>query len=284
MKTIAYLFLICALTIAASAAQGGTKEELARLQSDVLALQNQIRMFEKSFSEQTQNLKSLVSQLNENVGKSNTILNKIATTLESQEANVRTSNQNMMREIQKLTTRVDENGTRISALAQQLSDLKVDSKALSARRFQTLGGDGGALSPDTVFSEAYNDFIQGNLDLAIQGFTAFVANYPASEKVDDAQYYIGEAYYNEKKMPQAIAAFTRVLNEWPSGDKVASAMFKRGLAELSQNERDNAIEDFKAVIAKFPTSPEANLARGQLEALGIDLSKQAKPSSARRKP
>ena len=34
-------------------AQAGTKEEIMRLQSDVLALQNQFREFEKGFNEKT---------------------------------------------------------------------------------------------------------------------------------------------------------------------------------------------------------------------------------------
>ena len=140
------------------------------------------------------------------------------------------------------------------------------------------------MSSDTIFYQAYNDLVQGNLDLAIQGFTSFVTNFPASEKADDAQYYIGEAYYNDNKLPQAVAAFTKVVNDFPKGDKVASALYKRALAELAMKEKDNAIEDFKVVVQKFSSSPEAALAKSQLDGLGVDLSKPSKVGSARRKP
>jgi TolA-binding protein len=111
-----------------------------------------------------------------------------------------------------------------------------------------------------------------------------VTNFPTSEKADDAQYYIGEAYYNSKKLPEAVAAFTKILNDFPSGDKVASSLYKRGLAEVALKEKENAVEDFKTILQRHPNSPEAGLARSQLESLGIDPSRLAKPSSSRRKP
>jgi tol-pal system protein YbgF len=134
-----------------------------------------------------------------------------------------------------------------------------------------------------VYSEAFNDLVQGNFDLAIDGFTAFVKNYPTNEKADDSQYNIGEAYYNTNKVPQAIAAFTRVINDYPTGDKVTSAYFKRAKAELAMQERDNAIADFKTVIEKFPESPEASLAKAELDRLGVSLAKP-KPTPVKRRP
>ncbi|PYV42794.1 MAG: hypothetical protein DMG09_01780, partial [Acidobacteria bacterium] len=91
-------------------------------------------------------------------------------------------------------------------------------------------------------------------------------------------------YYNDNKLPQAVAAFTKVVNDFPKGDKVASALYKRALAELAMKEKDNAIEDFKVVVQKFSSSPEAALAKSQLDGLGVDLSKPSKVGSARRKP
>ena len=82
----------------------------------------------------------------------------------------------------------------------------------------------------------------------------------------------------------ALTAFTKLLNDFPKGDKVASALYKRGMAELAMKETDNAVEDFKAVIQRFPSSPEAGLAKSQLDRLGIDPSKPSRPGSARKKP
>jgi tol-pal system protein YbgF len=286
MKRIACLLLLGVVLGASPSAQGGTKEELVRLQTDVLALTNQIRLLEKTVSEQTEGLKGLVGQLNDQMGKSNALLGKISNLLETRTASDRSSNQSLLQEVRSLNQKIDDAGTRISALAQQISELKVQSQPITERRFQTSGGDPGSLSmsADTIFNEAFNDLVQGNTDLAIQGFSSFVTNFPTSEKADDAQYYIGEAYYNSKKLPEAVAAFTKILNDYPSGDKVASSLYKRGLAEVALKEKQNAVEDFKAVLQRYPDSPEAGLARNQLESFGIDPSRSAKPSSSRRRP
>ncbi len=285
MKRITCCFLLGVVLGASPSAQGGTKEDLLRLQTDVLALTNQIRLLEKTVSEQTEGLKGLVGQLNDQMGKSNALLGKISTLLETQAASDRSSNQGLLQEVRSLNQKIDDTGTRISALAQQVSELKVQSKPITERRFQASGGDPGSLSmsADTIFNEAFSDLVQGNTDLAVQGFSSFVTNFPTSEKADDAQYYIGEAYYNSKKLPEAVAAFTKILNDFPAGDKVASSLYKRGLAEVALKEKENAVEDFKTVLQRYPNAPEAGLARSQLESLGVDPSRLAKPSPPRRK-
>jgi len=266
--------------------RGGTKEELARLQSDVLALQSQIRMLEKGFTEQNQSLKSLIGQLNDQVGKSNAVLERISTTLDKQAAGDRASSQTLLQEVRSLGSKIEDTGVQISALARQVSEMKIESKPVTARRFQTASGETGASaqSADTIFFEAYNDLVQGNTDLAIQGFTAYIASFPKSEKADDAQYYIGEAYYNGGKFTQAIAAFTRVLNDYPAGDRTASALYKRAMAEKQINEKDNAISDLRSVVQRFPGSAEAGLAAAELESLGAAAAPPPKQSPRTRKP
>ena len=285
MRRSAWIALLGVLVVTAPV-RGGTKEELARLQSDVLALQSQIRMLEKGFTEQNQSLKSLIGQLNDQVGKSNAVLERISTTLDKQAAGDRASSQTLLQEVRSLGSKIEDTGVQISALARQVSEMKIESKPVTARRFQTASGETGASaqSADTIFFEAYNDLVQGNTDLAIQGFTAYIASFPKSEKADDAQYYIGEAYYNDGKFAQAIAAFTRVLNDYPAGDRTASALYKRAMAEKQINEKDNAISDLRSVVQRFPGSAEAGLAAAELESLGAAAAPPPKQSPRTRKP
>ncbi len=287
MKRTHYICLILVILAAGSTAAAGTKEEIMRLQSDVLAMQNQIRMLEKTFKEQTEGMQSLIAQLNDQLGKTNQILARVSGTLDNQAAGDKSNNLTLLQEIRNLSAKVDDSATRISALAQQIADMKVQAKPMSQRLLQPAGGDAGgaALAPDAIYNEAFNDLVQGNLDLAIDGFTAFIKNFPANEKADDAQYNIGEAYYNSNKLPQAIGAFSRVVNDYPTGDKVASAFFKRAKAELIMQERENAIADFKSVIERYPGSAEASLSKTELERLGVSPAKPAgKPGPGRRKP
>jgi tol-pal system protein YbgF len=285
MKRFFYVCLSALLLTVATPSKAGTKEELLRLQNDVLALQNQIRLLQQTFTERADGLKSLIGQLNDQVAQSNQMITKVSAALESQVAGGRTVDQTLLQEIKSLSGKLDDQSTRISALAQQIADLKVQAKPIG-QDFQSPapgGSPAGAVSPDSVYNAAYNDLVQGNFDLAIQGFTSFVQNFPGSDKADDSAYNIGEAYYNQNKLPQAIAAFTRVLNDYLKGDKVPSALFKRGKTELLMQEKDNAIEDFKAVIDKYPDAAEAGLAKGELQSLGVDISKPARPAAPRRR-
>ncbi len=276
MKRIAQLCLIVMLGVATSA-RAGTKEELVRLQADVLALQNQVRQLEKTFTERTDGIRSLVVQLNDQVAKSSLALGRISGALDNQSSGDTTTLQAVLKEVKDLSGKMDDANTRISALAQQISDMKVQTKPITQRLFQSTDESQGAASADQIYTEAYNDLIQGNLDLAIQGFSAFLKNFPTNDRADDAQYNIGEAYYSEQKYPEAVDAFTKVVTDYATGNKVASALYKRGKLELVLKQNDSAVADFKTVISKYGAAPEANLARAELAKLGIDPSKQTKP-------
>ena len=266
--------LLVALLSGSPAAHAGTKEELMRLQNDVLTLQNQVREFEKTFSERTDALKSLVEQLNDQVAKSSLLLNRISEMMENQVSGASTNYQVLAQEVRSLSSKIDDANTRISALAQQLAEWKVQAKPI------TQGAVAGSASGDSIYNQAFTDLIQGNFDLAIQGFTAYLNSFPTGEKAAAAQYNIGEAYYNLNKLPQAVAAFTRVINEYAGSDRVASALFKRAKAELALQETQNAIADFKDLIERYPMSSEASLAKAELQKLGTTTTK---PEGVRRK-
>jgi tol-pal system protein YbgF len=278
MKRNIVLCVLISLLCALSTATAGTKEEIMRLQSDVLQLQNQIRDFEKAFQDKTDGLKSLVVQLNDQVAKSNMYLERVSKTLESQASGAQSTDEKLLQEIRALSGKIDDFGTRISAMAQQISDLKIQSKSLNEG-----GTPGGVPSEDSLYNQAYNDYVAGNLDLALQGFNAYMSSYPNGKMAAVVQMYIGDYYSRQGKLPQAITAFTRVISDYPGAEQVPGALYKRGRAELAQQESDNAIADFKDIIERFPASPEAELAKSQLRDLGVNPNKPAPAKEQRRK-
>ncbi len=280
MKRLVVSLVLIVLALS-STAYAGTKEEIMRLQNDVLTLQNQVRMLDKTLREQTDGLRSLLGQLNDQAGKTNMLLTKLSTTVESQSTGDKSGSQALLQEIRNLSVKMDDASTRISALAQQVADLKVQSKPIT-QRLDNGGNPAG--SADQAYTQALNDLIQGNLDMAIEEFTAFIRDNPSSDKADDAQYNIGEAFYNSNRWPQAIAAFTRVINEYPDSDKVASAYFKRAKAELETHDKDSAVADFRSVVEKFDSSPEASLSQTELEKLGVSRSKAVPNARSRKRP
>jgi tol-pal system protein YbgF len=258
-------------------AQAASKEEviLVRLQNDVLKLQDQVRDLDKTFSEKIDGLKSLIVQLNDQVAKSNLTLNKISTALENQSSGAGSKDQQLLQAIGALATKVDDNATRVSALAQQISELKVQSQAISQA---SQSAATASITPESVYSTAIQDLNQGNYDLAIRGFTAYLDNFPTANMAAAAQLNIGEAYLIQNKLPQAISALTSVINSFPNSDKVASALYKRGKAEMGMKEKDNAIEDFRNVIKTYPNATEAALAKRELQELGVGITPAKQPT------
>ena len=69
-------------------------------------------------------------------------------------------------------------------------------------------------------------------DQAIQAFQSFLSTYPTSPLADNAQYWLGEAYYVNRSFPEALAAFQKVVDKYPQSRKVPDALLKVGLLRL----------------------------------------------------
>jgi tol-pal system protein YbgF len=115
-----------------------------------------------------------------------------------------------------------------------------------------------------LYSTAYLDLHRGDYELSIQGFKKFLELAPQSDLADNAQYWIGEAFYDQRRYQEAIAEFELVLTNYPSQDKVPAALYKIGLAYQGLGNRSLAREYLKKVVEGYPLSPEAKLAQERL--------------------
>jgi tol-pal system protein YbgF len=121
-----------------------------------------------------------------------------------------------------------------------------------------------SLSPTAAYNQAYNDYLQGNYDLAVAGFEAFLSQFPGTSLTAHAQYWIGEAYFNKKEYLNALNAYDRVLADYPTSDKAAGALYKTGAAYAELEDKAKARVFLKRVIEEHPQSEEANLAKQRL--------------------
>ena len=122
-------------------------------------------------------------------------------------------------------------------------------------------------SDQALYLEAKQAFDAGNLVAARQGFERLIADYPQSPQADNAQFWIGETYYQEKWYEKAILEYQKVIETYPAGNKAPAALFKQGLSFLSIGETSNARLVFKELIAKHPNTNEASMAKQKLESL-----------------
>ncbi len=268
-KKITYFFLLLFCSI--SLTVGGTKEEIIRLQSDVLQLQNQMRLLHKSMDDRGEILKSLLEQLNDQVAASNVLIEsmiQVRQTQQVKDADLATSIGQLSQAIQNLNLKWDETNNRIAALHQKMEANQLHVSSL--RRVPSVEG-GMVPQADHVYAAVFNDYLMGNYDLAIAGFQDFLISYENSEYSDNALYYLAICYSKLGRHEQGIQTFNQVINLYPKADMAPQAYFKKALALLELQKNADAIETLKKLAVIFPDSQEAIRARQELETLGVEL-------------
>jgi tol-pal system protein YbgF len=100
---------------------------------------------------------------------------------------------------------------------------------------------------------------------AIAALRGFIASYPRHDYADNAQYWLGEAYYAQKQFSRALSEFRAVIEVYPRGNKVPDALLKVGYcyAALGQAEKARAV--LEQVVTLYPKSEPATLAAKRLE-------------------
>lgn len=118
---------------------------------------------------------------------------------------------------------------------------------------------------EKAYSDAYQIFKDGNYDKARMEFQNFLATYPDSEYSDNAQFWVGECYFFEKKYEAAILEYEKVTKNYPNGNKVPYALLKQGLSFLKLGDKTSAKLLFQEVIKNYPNTNQARIARSSLQ-------------------
>lgn len=123
------------------------------------------------------------------------------------------------------------------------------------------------ISPQEAYSMAYNDYLKGNYDLAIESFALYRSQFPGSPLADNALYWIGECRYSQRKFEEAIDAFDELILAYPQGDKAAAAHLKKGLSFIELGKKPEALAALKILIAKYPLEEESKIAQDKIREL-----------------
>jgi len=83
-----------------------------------------------------------------------------------------------------------------------------------------------AIDDQTAYSAAFDKLKAGSYSEAILGFQSFMNHYPTSTLLDNAQYWIGEAYYVTRDYEHAARAFRTVGERWPTSRKAPVTMMR----------------------------------------------------------
>ena len=115
-----------------------------------------------------------------------------------------------------------------------------------------------------IYDKAFQLFRGGQFEAARAEFSSYLERYPKTDLADNAQFWLGECFYSEKRYREAIAAYEKTIKDYPKSDKVSSALLKQGMAFLELGDKTAGKILLKKVVKNYPQSNQAKIARSKL--------------------
>jgi tol-pal system protein YbgF len=271
------LFTLLAGLSLMTAPAWGVSKEIVQLQTQVQALQDQMRQMQQSFDERMGIMRNLVEQSTDNVNKVAASISTLQTNLQKQQADSSGHIETLSGQIQALNDSIDELKVRLTKLSKQLEDMQSQQQSITAQAAQ-IQQQQQAPPPDVLYNNGLRDYNAGKTDLALQEFNDYLKFYPNTDLAGNAYFYLAEIAYKQGNYAQAVTQYNKVLENFPSGNKAAAAHLKKGFALAEMGKNDDAAAELKALIQRFPRSPEATQARDRLRRLGAPPSPTAQRS------
>lgn len=104
----------------------------------------------------------------------------------------------------------------------------------------------------------------GNQKSALADFRRFLDENPRHAYADNAQYWIGECFYDVRDYRSAESEFRRVIERYPHGNKVPDAMLKLGFTLLASGQTAAGTGVLESLARAFPKHESARLASFRL--------------------
>ncbi|MBF0152904.1 MAG: tol-pal system protein YbgF [Magnetococcales bacterium] len=135
-------------------------------------------------------------------------------------------------------------------------------------------------SADQAYSEADLNLKSGRYLQAGESFRNFIKWFPDDPRIPRAQYWIGEAYYAEKKFREALQEFNQVLLRWPKSEMVPGCLLKMGYSLYELGEMAKARAILNRLVKDFsdsqPDTQKVHMARQRLKLIADAQSKGKK--------
>ncbi len=231
--------------------------KLEEMKTELTLLQRQTQTMQDTFNKTTGELNTLIVQMSDNIAA-----------IRRAQSSISTNSGDTVTQVSAMGERITATNSRMERLSEQFAQLRKLIEDIPKLPTFTQITPGNA---EQLFAAAYSDYSRGNYDLALSEFKQYVEIYGSSELADNAQYWIGEILYTQKKLREAIAELEKVATVNANGDKTSLALYKRALILLELNRKDEALQQMLAITKAYPTSKEATLATQQLQEMAPEL-------------
>lgn len=123
-------------------------------------------------------------------------------------------------------------------------------------------------SADSAYKKALETFMARKYKESEAMFADFIKKYPKSSFMPNAGYWLGEAYYAQKRYDEAILSFQSVVSKYSKHQKAADSLLKTGYSYERLGDKANARFYLEQVLEIYPDTRAASLARTMLASLG----------------
>ena len=120
------------------------------------------------------------------------------------------------------------------------------------------------------YQAAFSQLKSSQYDRSISAFRKFLVSYPQSPLAENAQYWLGEAYYVTKAYPDALQAFHQVSEKYPQSRKLADALLKTGYCYYELKQWGKAREVLSQVAEQYPDASAGRLAKQRLDKMSSE--------------
>lgn len=171
--------------------------------------------------------------------------------------------QMLSRQVSELEASLQRQAEEIDQLRQtpqsmQTGPLPAQSPQAQAVASIPAPGEGSATE---VYLQAFGDYASGRYQRAIQGFAAFLQRFPNNSYAGNAQFWLGDCYFNQQQYSLAIQEFERVLKDYPNAPKNPDALLKIASARLQLGNTDEARLAIDTLKQRYPKSTAAQKAQ-----------------------
>jgi len=177
--------------------------------------------------------------------------------------------------IESLTAKVDTLEYNQKQLEDRLNKMNADidvrfnmasKNAVSSSGSKVSASNGNKASAKEAYDKAYKIMEKGDYKTAEKEFTAFMRDYPKSDLVGNANYWLGETYYARKLYQQAAGIFADGFTKYKNNSKAPDNLLKLGLTMNNLGKKQDACTAFKALPTEFPKASQTLKNRAKAEA------------------
>jgi TolA-binding protein len=245
-------FAVIAAALVMPFAAYAQKQEVRELQRDVAGLIQDVKTLSAtvaSINERTKLTYDTAQKSSDNIiTMDNQIRDRIKEQLSAPVASMNSRLDSVANEFQTVRESVADVNNRLGKLQAQLEDIANAIRTLQAPPAPPPTGAPGATgtgptgaaqsgpppgaSAQQIYDAAMRDRSGGQLDLAMQGFQQYLQWYPNTELAPNAQFYVGQIYYDRGEWANALKAFDALLERYSENSKTPDAMYMKGASAM----------------------------------------------------